>query len=242
MALNPPPLIIAAPQTQDSTIIFLHGLADNSRNWVHLAHKMHEDTALQNTKFILPDAEERKVTLWNKHGESMPAWFNIPTWNDTASENNDQEGLEASRGILLSLVKAETDEYGIPPSRIFLGGFSQGGCVALFTAVTATLSLGGAFGLSTYLPMIDRVKILVSEQAPAIPSSRRTPVFLGHGNGDPKVKLHWAQRTANAIVDMGVPTRFEVYSGMFHQTCDKEIEDLCCFIKQHLNIGPIEET
>ncbi|KAH8200018.1 hypothetical protein TruAng_005794 [Truncatella angustata] len=151
---------------------------------------MHEDTALQNTKFILPDAEERKVTLWNKHGESMPAWFNIPTWNDTASENNDQEGLEASRGILLSLVKAETDEYGIPPSRIFLGG---------------------AFGLSTYLPMIDRVKILVSEQAPAIPSSRRTPVFLGHGNGDPKVKLHWAQRTANAIVDMGVPTRFEVY-------------------------------
>jgi len=53
-----------------------------------------------------------------------------------------------------SLIAAE-EKLGVPRSRIVIGGFSQGGAVALYTALTSTSDnpLGGIIGMSTWLPL-----------------------------------------------------------------------------------------
>ena len=41
----------------------------------------------------------------------------------------------------------------IPRNRIFIGGFSQGGAVALYTAFAVNKPIGGIVALSTWLPL-----------------------------------------------------------------------------------------
>lgn len=42
---------------------------------------------------------------------------------------------------------------GIPPSRILVGGFSQGGALAIYSALTFSEVLAGVVGLSCWLPL-----------------------------------------------------------------------------------------
>ena len=65
------------------------------------------------------------------------------------------------------LISAEV-ESGILPSRIVVGGFSQGGVVALMTGLTGERKLAGALGLSTWLPLRSKLKT-VSVQSELMP-------------------------------------------------------------------------
>lgn len=42
---------------------------------------------------------------------------------------------------------------GIPAEKILIGGFSQGGAVALYTAFGTDVKIGGVVALSTWMPM-----------------------------------------------------------------------------------------
>ena len=53
-------------------------------------------------------------------------------------------------------VKALIDQEvknGIPSNRIILGGFSQGGALSLYTALTTQQKLAGVTALSCWLPL-----------------------------------------------------------------------------------------
>ena len=50
------------------------------------------------------------------------------------------------------LIEAEVKE-GIPRERIFIGGFSQGGAIALYTAFMVNKPIGGVVALSTWMPL-----------------------------------------------------------------------------------------
>jgi predicted esterase len=73
------------------------------------------------------------------------------------------DGEEDEKGILESSSKvnsiiAEEVNNGIPPNRIVLGGFSQGGALSLFTGLTTNTKLGGLVILSAWLLMQEKVK------------------------------------------------------------------------------------
>ena len=46
---------------------------------------------------------------------------------------------------------------GVSPSRIVLGGFSQGGAMSLLTGLTTERQLAGIVALSSYLPLKDKM-------------------------------------------------------------------------------------
>ncbi len=60
------------------------------------------------------------------------------------------------RFLVLSLVEDEI-KNGIPSDRIIIGGFSQGGATALYTAASSPLKFGGVLALSTWLPLHERL-------------------------------------------------------------------------------------
>lgn len=113
--------------------------------------------------------------------------------------NQDEPGILRSRDYFNTLIKEQIDQ-GISPSRIVLGGFSQGGAIALFSGITNKEKLGGVFGLSCYLLLSDRIKNYTPENWP----NKKTPFFMGHGLDDEVVKYDFGKMSSKALTDMGL--------------------------------------
>ena len=59
---------------------------------------------------------------------------------------------------VLEMVEKEVNA-GIPSNRIMIGGFSQGGATALYTAVISKQPLAGVLALSSWLPLHTKVEV-----------------------------------------------------------------------------------
>lgn len=64
----------------------------------------------------------------------------------------DEEGIRRAAEMVHSLI-AEEVAAGIPTQRIVLGGFSQGGALAIYSALTFPEPLAGIIALSAWLPL-----------------------------------------------------------------------------------------
>lgn len=161
----------------------------------------------------------------------------------------DEPGILRSRDYFTSLIKDEINK-GIKPSRIVLGGFSQGGAMSVFTGLTGSQKLGGVFGLSCYLLLSDRIRNYIPKDWP----NKDTPFFLAHGEEDDVVLFEFGKKTAEALREMGVNVSFHSYpyvpvspssrplsriltdasSGLPHSADPAEIEDLERFLEKIL--------
>jgi len=69
-----------------------------------------------------------------------------------SSGPEDEDGIRKAAEMVHSLI-AEEVAVGIPTKRIVLGGFSQGGALAMFSALTFPEPLAGIIALSSWLPL-----------------------------------------------------------------------------------------
>lgn len=137
----------------------------------------------------------------------MPGWYDIADFDDFANRSEDETGIMRSRATLQGLIKEEIDK-GIPSNRIVLGGFSQGGAMAVLSGLTSENKLGGVFGLSCYMLLSKKFKEMIPEGNP----NKDTKVFMGHGDQDPLVKHEWGQRTAARLKELGWDVDFRTYA------------------------------
>ena len=98
-------------------------------------------------------------------GMRMPGWYDIKAFDDLAGRDQDEAGIIKSKDYLHSLIDAEVAK-GIPADRVVVGGFSQGGAMALLSGVTYKNQLGGIFGLSCYLLLQKKIKDLIPSESP----------------------------------------------------------------------------
>ena len=107
----------------------------------------------------------------------------------------------------------------MPPARVLLIGFSQGGAVALAAGLRREAGVAGIASLSAYLP-------LAAQTAGEITAAgRATPVFLGHGAQDQVVVQSLGIRSRSALEGLGVAVQWHSYP-MAHSVCADEIRDL----------------
>jgi phospholipase/carboxylesterase len=118
-------------------------------------------------------------------------------------------------------------ERGIPPSRIVLAGFSQGGAIALQTALRFPERLAGTLALSTYLPLAAKAS------AEKTVASVTTPIFMAHGSYDPMIALENAQRSRDALIGLGYSVEWHEYP-MPHSVCAEEIGDIAAWLSRVL--------
>lgn len=178
-------------------------------------------------------------------GMQMPGWYDITSF-DTLNRSDDEPGILRSRTYLHSLIDSEIHEKGIPPRRVILGGFSQGGAMSLFAGLTYPQSrrLGGVFGLSCYQLCEGKFDALRAEdaalakQAEAASSAddkdRLPPVFMGHGQEDPLVKLEWGQQTAEGLRKKGFNVEWQEYPHLAHSAAPEEIDELEAWVSKRL--------
>jgi predicted esterase len=90
-------------------------------------------------------------------GMAMPGWFDLSSLDDlTDSKYDDEQGLLKSVEAVDKLVQAEIVS-GIPENKIVVGGFSQGGAIAMLYGLTKGRDLAGLVGLSTWVVLNHKI-------------------------------------------------------------------------------------
>lgn len=197
-----------------ATVIWLHGLGDSGFGWAPVA----EQAKMPWVKFLFPTAPVQRVTL--NMGMEMPAWFDIKSL-DPDDLQEDVDGMLESAAYVMGLVQKEI-ENGIPPERIALVGFSQGGAISLTAALMmAELPFAGCVALSTWLPLF----------AVAAPKGLKHPYLMCHGDADPVVQYRWGKGSFDKLQDMGASAQFKTYPGMDHNFCPQEAADVASFLR-----------
>lgn len=148
--------------------------------------------------------------------------------------NEDEAGVRATAAYLGELIQAEVDA-GIPSERIVLGGFSQGGAMALYTGLTSGLRLGGIVGLSCWLVLSNKF----TEEAEGRQVNKATKVFMGHGGSDGLVRTELGVMSAEGLRGLGYDVTLQIYPGMAHSACLEELDDVEAFL--HKQLPPLEK-
>lgn len=214
-----PAIEIETAPNPDASVIWLHGLGDTGDGWSQAVPALALPPAMR-VRFLFPHAPKMPVAINN--GFVMPAWYDIREAN--LAERADVAGVQRSQGQLEALVARE-NARGVEDSRIVLAGFSQGGAVALYTALRHPRRIAGIVALSTYLIGMDA---LASEAAPA---NRDVPIFMAHGTFDPVVRLAWAQASRDALVRGGWNVEWHEYP-MEHSAVMEEIAAIGAFLRR----------
>lgn len=195
------------------SILWLHGLGADGNDFAPIVPEL-VGAGWPALRFVFPHAPIRPVTL--NGGMPMRAWYDI-AGTDIASKQ-DEDGIRQSIGEVEALIAREV-ERGTPPGRIFLAGFSQGGAIALATALRHADALAGLVALSTYLPLHDRTAVETS------PANRAIPIFQAHGSADPVVAPTLGSMTRDWLEEAGYRVDWHTYP-MGHQVCAEEIAEL----------------
>lgn len=148
-------------------------------------------------QFNCPTANTMPVKL--NLGFQMPSWFDIHSLEFGGTE--DEEGIKNATVSVHGMINNEI-KAGIPADRIILGGFSQGGALALYSALTYPERLAGVIGLSCWLP--------IHKSFPEIKACPDTlPVLLCHGDSDPIVNFKYGQLSHSILKTFLKNTQFK---------------------------------
>lgn len=147
---------------------------------------------LTDTKIILPNAPNRPISL--NGGHRMPGWsvsngiaLHSPrtflNWQrqdiiglDMSTEE-DRKGLDDSAIRVKSMIEAEISG-GISADRIVVGGFSQGGALALHLGLRSSHKLAGCVAFSAWVPLHKDYPQALSETSKSLPILQVTDTLI----------------------------------------------------------------
>jgi phospholipase/carboxylesterase len=201
---------------KNASIIWLHGLGADGYDFAPIVQQLN----LAGVRFILPHAPEMAVTRNN--GYIMPAWYDV--YGLTPISREDEAGIKISQSYINSLIQNELDR-GVPSERIVLAGFSQGGAIALYTALRYPQRLAGVLALSTYMPL---KKSLALE---AHLANAKLPIFMAHGVLDEVISLETASLSRELLQGQHYAVSWHEYN-MAHNVVPAEINDIRNFLQQ----------
>jgi phospholipase/carboxylesterase len=208
------PIEICLSQNPSASVIWLHGLGADGHDFVPVVEMLN----LADVRFILPHAPYQKITL--NHGYEMRAWYDLYGLN--THDKQDAAGIAASQSFISQLIARE-NQRGIASHRIVLAGFSQGGAIALYTAVRHEQALAGVLALSTYLPL--KANLAAEKQQ----ANQHIPIFMAHGVNDDVITLNTARDSRDALMAQDYAVDWHEYA-MPHSVCNAEIQDISAFL------------
>jgi len=147
----------------------------------------------------------------------MPSWYDIKTLA-RGPGREDEGDIDVSAERIGALVDAEVERVG-RSDRVVLLGFSQGAAMSLHVGARYPSRLAGIGCLSGYLVVPERLE---SERSAA---NEETPMFFGHGTGDPVVPLAGGRHAHARFTELGHPTVWGDWP-MGHEVCLEELEQI----------------
>jgi phospholipase/carboxylesterase len=213
------------------TVIFLHGAGpgDGEEAWDGLWRSLLQEFPL-GSEVLLPSGPLLTDT-WKDDG-ATPGWCRLSKQAEKIDDvfNPDSVtfgGIDYVAAALHKLIDAQLERG----RRVVVGGFSQGGAVALHVALTYANSppLCGAFGLSSYVP---QPRKLAERGARNLPN---LPVLLLHGEVDDVVSHYLCDLSLGALQRKGwTNSRSHCFPALGHKVNRSELQILRSWL---LNLG-----
>jgi len=206
----------------DAAVVWLHGLGADGHDFEPVVPELRLPASMA-VRFVFPHAPAIPVAL--NYGMVMPAWYDI-AGPDLRRTQHDEPGIRRSAARVEALIARER-ERGVEAGRIVLAGFSQGGAVAIHTALRHPERLAGLVALSTYLVLEDK---LDAERSAA---NRDLPVLMCHGTIDPMVPEDRGRACRDKLTALGYAVDWHTWP-MEHQVCGEEIALIGAFLRERL--------
>ncbi|HEX2494068.1 MAG TPA: alpha/beta fold hydrolase [Steroidobacter sp.] len=228
---SPEAVTLTPAATPTASVIWLHGLGADGFDFAPIVQELRLPNSLP-IRFVFPHAKMRPVTINN--GYVMRAWYDIAGLGPDAPE--DAAGIRESAEAVARHIRAEA-AAGVPERRIIVGGFSQGGAVALHAALRHPKRLAGVLALSTYLPLRHALCTEASTE------NRDAPILMCHGLRDGIVPAALGQASRDFLGSQGYAVEWHSYP-MEHQVCLEELADISAWLKglltrcEHSNLHP----
>ena len=194
----------------EASVIWMHGLGADAHDFESIIPMLGIDPD-RSIRFVFPNAPKIPVTL--NMGMVMRAWYDINA-ADWMERRDDVTGVKKSANHISDIIANEV-RRGIDPANIVLAGFSQGGAMALYTALRHEVGLRGVMVLSGYLVCGDTLGAEATEANASI------PIFIGHGTFDPMVPHDRADHMERTLKSAGRKPERHDYP-MAHEVCAEE--------------------
>lgn len=174
-------LLHRPPTAGDGTpvIVLLHGRGSHKGDLQGLQHMLPQEWAL-----VTPEAPFSAATWGYGPGS---AWYRYMEEDRVVEET-----LEESFAKLDLFLSELPQVLAFQPGRLILGGFSQGGTVSLAYALSRPGSVAAVLNFSGFL--VDSATLDETGGSPP-----KTPLFWGHGTGDPAIPISLAERGRNRL-------------------------------------------
>jgi len=189
--------------------VLLHGRGSDKHDLQGLRPHLPEDWLL-----VTPQAPFSGAA-WGYGGGG--AWYRYrqedEVWVDT---------LEESLARLDTFLTELPGLVGFEPGRIVLGGFSQGGTVSLAHAITRPGSVTAALNFSGFLAAAVQL-----DETGATPPA--TPLFWGHGLGDPAIPFALAEQGRARLRRAGAKLLVRDYR-IGHWIVEEEVRDAVAMV------------
>lgn len=207
-------------------MVFMHGLGDTEEGWTMALKEELTLPPLSGTwRLILPRAPLQAVTC--NGGMKMTSWFDMedfPVRASTAPPSHGcavEEALASAARVHDAIAKLEAE--GVPPERIFVGGFSQGGAMSLLSTITHPRRLGGIVVFSGVVFFGDQLKHWVPAHC------KDLEVFWGHGTHDGVLDPSLQAEGVKLLEEAGLKVTAKQYP-MEHSSHPKEFADVSAFL------------
>jgi len=194
------PFISSVPENNSNhlgIIFLLHGFGASMQDLVNIAPMINKDDYI----FIFPNAPFEMSFGLNQKGYS---WFDF----DNLSQIN------KSQKILENTIEESLKLFNIDDNKMYLGGFSQGGMMAMHSDLI-------------YQNLFSGYIILSSKIIPNIDINLKTDsrIFLAHGVNDSIIDIYDARETQNKLINRGLDVEYHEYE-MEHQIIESELNDI----------------
>jgi phospholipase/carboxylesterase len=206
----------------DAAVVWLHGLGADGHDFEPVVPALGL-SATHRVRFVFPHAPAIPVSL--NFGMVMPAWYDI-AGPDLRRTRHDEAGVLASQTRVEALIARER-ERGVAAERIVLAGFSQGGAVAIHTALRHRERLAGVVALSTWLLFEDKLE---AERSGA---NLGLPILQCHGTYDPMVPEERGRACRDRLTALGWRVEWHAWP-MEHQVCAEEIQVIGAWLRERL--------
>jgi phospholipase/carboxylesterase len=202
-----------------SSVVWLHGLGASGHDFEPIAPLL----GCPDTRFVFPHAPNRAVTI--NMGFVMPSWYDIRSLEPGAGRECEAQILESA--VMIEALIAREYARGVPPDKLILAGFSQGGAMALHVGLRHANSLAGIMVLSAYALLEANI------ETEAAQANAQTPFLFGHGELDPVVPITRGRRAHELVSRDGRESLFRSYS-MQHEVCPEQIADIADWLQARL--------
>jgi lysophospholipase II len=153
----------------------------------------------------------------------MPGWFDLYDWpievGATDDKVNKLKGVDAIQTAVDRLRSQGID-------KIVVGGFSQGGAIALLSAYHphSRANVSGCVALSAWLTLTDDVVAGMDDTKKTVPS------FWAHGTYDDKVLFEHQHFGVTKLTEAGVKSIETRQYPMGHESIPKEVTEMAEFL------------